>query len=560
MKKFDLILLTIIILSSFLAAGQEQNYGGMISQNNDGTYFYMRSSLEMIYIDGGSFPKKELVDESWRTYMDPAKNFPNQYNKHDAGIGNLIYEGGSIDNAQMAALISDYIKENKLANRLVQKWFNYNRDATVDYDFNDPVNPDAKLNMQTIFKRGFYNINAGKENLALESLKRDRETQIKDLSMKLIPFTFMTFTKLDFYENEPVARTIRDAAILAADEARTKSIKNGGDWALADMKYNLTVGVATTAYNATKDGYTLHSTTWLYRLKWDENTDAYFNRYVYANPELLETSDEFQMEYVDCQENKSTVIISAAKSQTQIVNTTLVRNLNKVFRDLQNRNDVFKVWTPLLDFYSLVSPNIYVPINVDENGVITAEIGTEEGLRGGETFSIVDEDGNFYGFAEAVRGNVLDNAVIDGADAACNYVPQTDKKGNLVTATTFAAKKAKDVRTGMYLCDPKAPKKMRIAARIGTKEGVEEGSVFHVYLFDSGTNKLRKVGTVTAVKGKVWDNFYYNSEDANDLNPNDENNGTTNLKSRDKDGLRITETVFSGMADVQPGMFIRMAK
>jgi len=540
-------------------SAQEQNYGQMISRNSNGTYFYMRSSLEMIYIDGGSFPKKDLVDKSWQNYMDPAKNFPNQYNKHYAGIENLVYEGKKIDNAQMNVLISDYIKENKLANRLIQKWFNYNKNAVLDYDVNDPVNPNAKLNMQTIFKRGFYNINAGRENLTLESMKRDRETQIKDLSMKLIPFTFMTFTKLDFYENEPVARAVRDAAILTADKVRMASIKNGNDPRLADLTYNIAVGVAATVYNATKDGYTLISTTWLYRLKWDENTSAYFNRYVYANPKLLETSDRFQMEYIDCQENKSTVIISAAKSQAQIVNTTLVRNLNKVFRDLQDRNDVFKVWTPLLDFYSMVSPNIRVPITVNGKGVITAAIGTEEGLRGGETFSIVDDDDNFYGFAEAVKGKVLDNAIVHGGDAACYYVTQTDKKGNPVTATTFKAKKAKGIRTGMYLCDPKAPKKMRIAARIGTKEGVEDGSRFHVYVYDIVTQKLQKVGTLTPVKNKIWDNYYYNSEDVNELNYNNKGNVTT-LKKRDKDGLRTTETLFKGMSGIQPGMFIRMVK
>jgi len=560
MKKINTILLAIIALMSVKLSAQEQNYGNMISQNNDGTYFYMRSSLEMVYIDGGSFPKKDLVDKSWENYMDPAKNFPNQYNKHYAGIENLVYQGKPIDAAQMNVLIADYIKENKLANRLIQKWFNYNKDASLDYDPNDPVSPDAKLNMQTIFKRGFYNVNAGKENLTLESLKRDRETQIKDLSMKLIPFTFMTFTKLDFYENEPVARAIRNAAIVTANDVRIASIRNGTDPRMADLTYNIAVGVAATVYNATKDGYTLLSTTWLYRLKWDENTSAYFNKYVYENPELLETSDQFQMEYVDCQENKSTVIISAAKSQAQIVNTTLVRNLNKVFRDLQERNDVFKVWTPLLDFYSMVSPSLYVPITVSEKGVITANIGTEEGLRGGETFSIVDEDGNFYGFAEAVKGQVLDNAVVQGGDAACYYVPQTDKKGKLVTATTFKAKKAKGIRTGMYLCDPKAPKKMRIAARIGTKEGVEDGSMFHVYVYDSGTKKLKKVGIVTTVKGSVWDNFYYNSDDDNGMKYNGEGSEITTLKNRDKDGLRTTETLFKGIADVQPGMFIRMVK
>ncbi len=552
MRKLNLMLLTIMVLSSFSVSGQEQNYGEMISQNNDGTYFYMRSSLEMVYIDGGSFPQKDIVDKSWENYMDPAKNFPNQYNKHYANIGNVEYNGKKdISIAQMTTMISNYINEQHLANKLVQRWFNYNPQGSINYDIDNPVNPDAKINMQTVFERGFYNVNAGDENLMLSGLKREREAQIKDLSVKLLPFTFMTFTKLDFYENEPVARAIRDAAIITAKNVRDNAIKNGANPNTSNIICDLACLTAQSVYAATKDGYTLHSTTWLYRLVWDHNTEAYFYKYVIGNPSLLETSNEFKMEYIDCQENKSTVIISATRTKERIIDLTVTRNLNKVFRDLQHRNDVFKVWTPLLDFYSMVSPNLMAPITVDGKN-ITAEIGTQEGLRGGERFSVVDEDGNFYGFIEAKKGMVWDNAIVEGGDDARYYVPQLDKKGQRVTTTTFKGK-AKKLRTGLLLCDPKAPKKMRVAARIGTKEDVDGGDRFFVYVYDANTKTLKKAGAVNAVKGKIWDNMYYNSGKENDTNGN-------TLKKRDKDGLRTTETLFKGSCKIQPGMFIRRAK
>lgn len=552
MRKLNLMLLTIMVLSSFSVSGQEQNYGEMISQNNDGTYFYMRSSLEMVYIDGGSFPQKDIVDKSWENYMDPEKNFPNQYNKHYANIGNVVYNGKKdVTVAQMTTMISNYIKEQHLANKLVQRWFNYNPQGSISYDIDNPTNPDAKINMQTVFERGFYNVNAGDENLMLSGLKREREAQIKDLSVKLLPFTFMTFTKLDFYENEPVARAIRDAAIITAKNVRDNAIKNGANPNTSNIICDLACLTAQSVYAATKDGYTLHSTTWLYRLVWDHNTEAYFYKYVIENPSLLETSKEFKMEYIDCQENKSTVIISATRTKERIIDLTVTRNLNKVFRDLQHRNDVFKVWTPLLDFYSMVSPNLMAPITVDGKN-ITAEIGTQEGLRGGERFSVVDEDGNFYGFIEAKKGMVWDNAIVEGGDDARYYESQLDKKGHPVTVTTFKGK-AKKLRTGLLLCDPKAPKKMRVAARIGTKEDIDGGDRFFVYVYDANTKTLKKTGAVNAVKGKIWDNMYYNSGKENDTNGN-------TLKKRDKDGLRTTETLFKGSCKIQPGMFIRRAK
>ena len=554
MKKIPALFVAILLTISVIA--QTQNYGNRISQNEDGTYFYMRSSLEMVYLDSDYFPNKNIVDNSWNDYMDPQKNFPNQYNKHGANIGKLkLGNTKEVSDEDMAKVLMKYIEANKVANKLIMKWFNYNSNGKIAYDIDYPENPEAMINMQTIFNRGFYTVNAGDENLSLSGMKRDRETQIKDLSMKLLPFTFMTFTKLEFYENEPVARAVRDAAVVTADLAYDKAVKDGTDSKAAKFWRDIAVTAANTVYNATKDGYTLKSNTWLYKLVWDEQTESYFNNEVLKNPKLLETSYKFKMEYVDCQSNSSTVIISATRSFEQIINLTMVRNLNKVFVDLQNRNDVFKVWTPLLDFYSLVSPRLEARITVDGKK-ITAKIGTKEGLRGGEQFSVYDDDGNFYGYAIAQKGMIWDNDEGFGEDAACNYEPQVDKKGNLVTCTTFKGKKLKKARTGLILSNPMPPKKARIAARIGTKEGVDDNDKFIVYQYDMTKDELVKKGTVKVVKGKVWDNIYFNDMK---VRPQ-ERNANTVLKKRDKEGFRTTETLFKGSCKVQPGMFLRKAK
>ena len=85
MKK---VLISLFLSLSFLMLNaQEQNYSIMMSQQDDGTCMYMRSSLEMVYIDSDYFPNKELVDASWNNFMDPDRNSPSQYNKHYANIG-----------------------------------------------------------------------------------------------------------------------------------------------------------------------------------------------------------------------------------------------------------------------------------------------------------------------------------------------------------------------------------------------------------------------------------------------------------------------------------------
>jgi len=228
-----------------------------------------------------------------------------------------------------------------------------------------------------------------------------------------------------------------------------------------------------------------------------------------------------------------------------------------VFLELQERNDVFKVWTPILDFYSLVSPRLEAMITVDGKN-ITAKIGTKEGLRGGEQFSVYDDDGNFYGYAIAQKGKIWDNGDETDEDGQDYYEKQVDKKGNPVTCTTFKGKKLKKARTGLILMNPMPPKKLRISARIGTKEGVEDNDKYIVYQYDAQTKNLNKKGIVRVVKGKVWDNFNFNR---NDLTlRSQEQVAKTKLKKRDKEGLRNTETLFKGSCKVQPGMFLRKAK
>ena len=553
MKRISAILIAMMLTVNVLA--QQQNYAGMISQGDNGEYFYMRSSLEMVYIDTDNFPNKDIVEASWNDYMDPAKNFPNQYNKHGAGIGTIPLGGNQeMSDEEMAQAILQFLNRNKIGNRLVMRWFNYNPDGSIPFDVENPENPDAMINMATIFERGYYTVNAGNENVTMTALKRDRDTQIKDLSMKLLPFTFMTLTKFEFYENEPVARSVRDAAVSVAAAAYDANIKAGVDKTIATLKYELLVSAADAVYASTKDGYTLKSHTWLYKLVWDEKTEEFFNNNVLYDPTALEFADCFRMEYIDCQTNQSTVIISLTRSFEEIINLTMVRNLNKVFRDLQYRNDVFKVWTPLLDFYSLVSPNLSAPISYDGK-TITAKIGTKEGLRGGEQFALVDDEGTFYGYVVAQKGMVWDNDDDDiGADAQEFYKPQVDKKGNPVTCTTFKGKVDKNIYSGLLLTNPMPPEKARIAARIGTKEGLEAGDSYAVYQYDAQSDKLIKKGVVKVVKGHIWDNMYYNSK--NELRKTDDDE----LKDRDKDGLRTTETVFTGNCKVQPGMFLRKAR
>jgi hypothetical protein len=178
----------------------------------------------------------------------------------------------------------------------------------------------------------------------------------------LINNTFVTFTKLSFYANEPVARAFADASIAALAGKPQILVKS------ATKQIEAT-------YEKTKEGYTLLSKTWLYKLTWNENIANTFYEKLWANPEAFKKSNIFKLEYVSVQYNQSLVTFKAGEARTeeQIIDLALVRNIDNAFAELQKDNDVFKTKSPI---YSIAP--------------ITAKIGMKEGLEGGETFELLE--------------------------------------------------------------------------------------------------------------------------------------------------------------------------
>jgi hypothetical protein len=348
---------------------------------------YRRSTLQMVLIESENFPNKETVINSWNKAP-----FPDKYNKHGAPFTSiniadinptdddllkagflkdtvkgkveiLIAETAKkslryLDEKQTLAIIlpnekqlykiklDKYIESNDIAKKVVSKWFN--------------MNDKGKFNMQLIQERGLYNASEIEANIAKGQARG--MASLGDAGEQLINNTFVTFTKLSFYANEPVARAAADVSIAALAgkpqilvKAATKQIE--------------------ATYEKTKEGYTLLSKTWLYKLTWNESIANTFYEKLWANPEAFKKSNIFKLEYVSVQYNQSLVTFKTGESRTQeqIIDLALVRNVDNAFAELQKDNDVFKTKSPI---YSIAP--------------ITAKIGMKEGLEGGETFEVLE--------------------------------------------------------------------------------------------------------------------------------------------------------------------------
>lgn len=349
---------------------------------------YRRSSLHTILIESDAFPRKDKVINAYNNAP-----FPDKYDNHNiaeksidpnkyalskeereasgqkqsklGSIGKgLMSEatGGIVDSteADMPLIIGKYFKQNKTANKLVGKWFNRQSDGTFDDNL--------------IGERGV--INASYLDIKTAEASNDKGGLLKTAGLELINNTFVVVSKMKFVENEPVARAIRDVAI------QTATAKIG-----VEFLRNKAINLANKGYDIAKEGYSVWTTSYLYKLKWDETISSVFYQDLWLDKENVDSkskekrrnfddSELFQLEYVGSEKSTSLVTFSLKEKRTedQIIDLSVIRNIDNVYAKLQKKYDVFKTKVPL---YS--------------GSPLTAKIGMKEGLEGGEKFEVLEQ-------------------------------------------------------------------------------------------------------------------------------------------------------------------------
>ena len=351
-----------------------------LNAQNNSDVKYRRSSLTMLLVESDDFPYKSTVMQSWGNYP-----FPDKYDQQQVPLktfridepieldktAKIIAGTLSMDQNKFATFykmsklsdkkyreknqilmrekIEQIFSEQHLGNQLVRTWFS---------------SEDGKMfDMSLIQKRGFYDASELDAGLAKSGIRGT--AALADAGEELINNTFITVTSLNFFENEPVAKITQQIAYLAAAIDPTGTAKRAAD----------------VAYNETKNGYSLHSRTFLYKLAWNDSIAAEFY-HIWGNEEAFSNMD-FQLEFVGVQYSKSTVTKPGEGSmsatfnskktytQEQLIDIVFNRNIDETFAKLQKENDVFKPKFPVITSEPL-----------------TAQIGMKEGLEGGEKFDI----------------------------------------------------------------------------------------------------------------------------------------------------------------------------
>ena len=375
------LLLIIVLINSIALSAQEVDKSQIK---------YRRSSLNMILLEAETFPMKDVVLGSWANYP-----FPSKYNNHNLNDRSISLESMNLTDQELMAngylkdtlrspldilkataklqglryltadssvavalptekvmyqlKIDKILNQKQIAKQLVSKWFN--RTA------------DGKFDGSLIEERGLYNAN--QQDVSVANTASRGATALKTAGFELIQNTFTTFTKIDFFENEPVARLVRDIAKreLMKKMATAPAIVVDKAMKLIDL-----------GYEKAKDGYTLVSKTWLYQLDWNDTVSTQFWS-IYDSPSDFDKADFFKMKFVGSNYNTSTILFSKeGRTIEQMIDIALVRNIDNTFAKLQKEYDVFKPKVPILS----LDP-------------VTADIGTKEGIKGGEKFEILEQ-------------------------------------------------------------------------------------------------------------------------------------------------------------------------
>lgn len=370
---------------------------------------YRRSSLHTILIESENFPKKEKVINAY--YNAP---FPDKYD--DITIGEKSFDPKKYGLAkessddEMIAATNKYFKDNKIGNKLVAKWFNRKSNGTFD--------------IKMISERGL--INASFTDIKTAEASSEGKALLESAGLELINNTFVVVSKMKFIENEPVARATREAAILAANKISVALLRNKA------------IDVADKAYERGKEGYSVWTTSYLYKLKWDDVTSNTFYQDLWIDSSTtgntadkkaqFDRSELFQLEFIGSENSTSLVTfsLSGKRTEDQIIDLAVTRNVDNVYAKLQKNYDVFKTKVPLFT-----------------GNPITAKIGTKEGLEGGEKFEVLEAnmdpktgiiDYKKKGTIKVSKNRIWDNRYTGG-------LPMLDDDGNEIKsaleATTF---------------------------------------------------------------------------------------------------------------------------
>ena len=278
---------------------------------------YRRSSICSFLI---SRADQSMYDKIQEKYLEIPT--PDQYNNHDLSIRilNVDKKGNYADS------ISQWLDDNRIASRLVAKWFD--RDIFT-----------GQCDMALVQQRGLYNATVFDKELAARSSRG--QAMLADAGEELIGNTFVLVHEAHYIDN-------------------------------AKRSQNVSTGLK--IFGALAGGIRVKFHTSLYQLVWDDETAAAFYKDMYAiNPDdegkrkaFEENRGRFKLKFigdVESSGSQNSFLGISEEHPDIMIRKACQRAIDDNVRDLQHNFEVFRVKSPVTE---VNGKEVKVPIGLKE--------------------------------------------------------------------------------------------------------------------------------------------------------------------------------------------------
>ncbi|MBP3353563.1 MAG: hypothetical protein IJ341_00105 [Bacteroidales bacterium] len=302
-----------------------------------------------------------------------------------------------------------YLQDKEFAKKLMARWWGAD-------------NPDnATINTNLLHERVAWNATE-LEKVAAEEATTGRspiEYLMDNGGDEIVGNTFVPVTRFRYLSAEDLAAEVVAYAKMAASLIPIPTAQQ------IAMTAAEGAGMAITA----RGGYFVYSTTYLYRLRWNEEIFNAINK----APEIekFNALDCFELDYIGSE--KAYCSVAAKKySQEEAVKKATSRALDKVLSKLEREYEVFRTKTPL----ATIEPNM------------TANIGTKECIEEGDKYEILmrqidpKTQKETYKVIGKIKVDTVGNNMGEDND---------DENASTNTFTTFKGKVPKNAAPGMLI-------------------------------------------------------------------------------------------------------------
>lgn len=385
-----------------------------VSAQNDNLK-YRRSSIYSLMI---SHEDQKFASEIKDAFVKIP--VPDKFNDHELSVKILSLDkklkGASSDKENSD--ISSFLERNKIASRLVAKWFN--RDVNT-----------GTCNMELVKERGLYNATEYDRILAEKSAKST--ALLMDAGEDLIGNTFVLVNDIRYVDKSKAGAAVGMGLRILGALAGAAT----GNSDFADL------GDSYGSLAETLKGFKVKINTFLYKLEWDEATSAVFYKDQYTSTPDIVKKEEFEdgrgkyrLKYVGKVESSgSTTSFMGIKldEPVEMVRKACQRALDENVASLQHEFEEFRTKSPLVS----AQP-------------ITAYVGMKEGVTKDSKFEvleIIEKDGGAreykrVGVIKPVDGLIWDNRYMSEEEGAASAT---------LGCTTFKKVSGGDFFSGMLI-------------------------------------------------------------------------------------------------------------